>query len=298
MIVATATDRGFLELACVMLASLAGHAPEVERVHVFGLGLTRRDRARIAASYGRPGLTIHDADAVIGPQIRSFPLRRRITAATYARIFIPEALPYEQGRLVYLDADVVLNGPIDALETIDMEGFAVAACVDAVWDRDPEWNARLGSPPDTRYFNAGVLLIDLAAWRRDDLTRRLTAFILARPEGLAMMDQDALNGTLAGCVKVLDDRWNAYYPSKVPFEEMDPGVFAAARIVHFVGRHKPNQKENLHPARALFLTWRAKTPFADARMLGPRERKLRAKLARRAKALKDWARGAVSPHSR
>jgi lipopolysaccharide biosynthesis glycosyltransferase len=80
----------------------------------------------------------------------------------------------------------------------------------------------------TPYFNSGVLVIDLKAWRALDISARCLEFCRAHPT-LGMADQDAANHVLAGNFAPLDTRWNAmsyllreYFP---PSGSARPSIF-------------------------------------------------------------------------
>ena len=66
----------------------------------------------------------------------------------------------------------------------------------------------LGLVPEAAYFNAGVLLIDVAAWRDAELSRRSLACLAQYRQHVYWWDQYALNVVLAGRWGPLDERWN------------------------------------------------------------------------------------------
>ncbi len=130
-----------------------------------------------------------------------------ITRATYLKVTVADVLDgYE--RLLVLDVDVAVHAPhIAALLALDMRGHAVAAVLDVSFfieeaDADAPgrtYRAALGmASPETPYFNGGVLLIDVARWRADELGRRALAFAERHPERCRYVEQDALNAVLQG----------------------------------------------------------------------------------------------------
>ncbi|MBS7541761.1 glycosyltransferase family 8 protein [Ancylobacter oerskovii] len=292
MIVATATDAAYVELTAVLLASLAAHAGgEVERVVVFCDNVDAEDQARMRASYPPGRIDFVDLAHEMERHFGARPVNHHLSRTAYARILMPLLLPQAQGRLLYVDCDTLINAPLAPLASLDMQRFAVAA-VDDIARLDParhaQRNQTIGLPGEMRYFNSGVLLIDLDQWRREGLSERVMAFAADHPD-LPMMDQDALNGTLRGNWLVLDERWNLHRRLVKGRYEGDPVEWDDAAIIHFIGQIKPNYADCAHPARDRFLSHRARTPFAQARMKTKLSRKIEKRL-RKWRRFRSWLR--------
>ncbi|MCS0493725.1 glycosyltransferase family 8 protein [Ancylobacter sp. MQZ15Z-1] len=284
MIVATATDTAYVELTAVLLASLAEQAgPGIDAVYVFCDGVSPANKERLRLSYGREGLAFIDLTDAMGA-FSARPVNHHLSRTAYARILMPLTLADVTGRLLYIDCDTLVNGSLAPLAEIDMQGHALAAVDDIaiqVPERHAKRNLDIGMPADMRYFNSGVLLIDLEEWRRQRVSERVIEFVDAHPE-LPMMDQDALNGTLRGDWLALDERWNMHRRLKKGRYVDDPSIWQDARIIHFIGQIKPNYSDCGHPARTLYFEHRARTPFANA----PVKTKLGRKVEKRVRRLK------------
>ena len=112
-----------------------------------------------------------------------------ISSAAYARYFIPQFVA--EGRVLYLDSDLVVNRDLQPLFDISLEGKLVAAVGDAGGYR----------------FNAGVLLIDNQAWKERQLQE---SFIKEtdRIMGLVQSGQmEDFNGDQTVLNHVLDQDW-------------------------------------------------------------------------------------------
>ena len=288
MIVACLTDRRFAQFAGVLLASLFdnGDVPDDWRLIVFGLGLRPGDKARIRASCGpfadRPEFIDIDVDTPIFRKL--LPTRWSLSPANYARLLLPEMVAGEDDRLLYLDCDMLVLASLRSLATVDMEGQALAVVREPDTGNHPAVDGRLPHPAEIPYFNAGLLLIDLDTWRREDLTRRTFAFIETHQSRLRFAEQDALNCVTAGRWKALDPAWN-YTHARVAAA----GGYEAARIVHFTGG-KPTTKDCGHPAQQLFLRYRARTPWRHKRLTTRFERRMEKLIRKRLVQLKRrWA---------
>lgn len=285
MIVATATDTAYVELTGVMLASLANKAAgDFEAVYVFCDGVSDADKERLRASYGRADIVFVDMTDDMVHHFAARPVNHHLSRTAYARILMPLSLSEATGRLFYVDCDTVVNASLAPLASMPMDGFALAAVDDIarqVTERHIKRNRDIGLPDEMRYFNSGVLLIDLENWRRQRVSERTIAFINDHPT-LPMMDQDALNGALRGEWLPLDESWNLHRRLEKGVYTDDPALWREARIVHFIGQVKPNYTDCNHPARDLYFEHRARTPFASVplktkfgRKVEKRVRKLR-----------------------
>lgn len=135
-------------------------------------------------------------------------LAGNFTIGTLFRLMIPDILPHDIERLLYFDADLLVLLDIVELWKIPLEGNLVAARVDA---REERWLCdvvRLTTHEE--YFNAGVLLMNLAQIRRQyRLLEQSCDFFHEHPD-CQYADQDAMNTLFRGCVKWLPERYNCY----------------------------------------------------------------------------------------
>ena len=174
-----------------------------------------------------------------GGALAGLPVDERRTEATYLRMLLPAALAGDYRRLLYLDSDVfVQGGDFGALLRADLGTRAVAAVRDNFQWRSPRRHVdsfKAMKLPNLPYFNAGVLLIDVAAFDAERVLERCVAFAAAHPTGMLHMDQDVLNGALMGEWAELSPAWNWQYTrATMVFEAME-----GANVVHFIGGKKP-----------------------------------------------------------
>ena len=166
-------------------------------------------------------------------------LDRRRTEASYLRLALPAAFAGEYRRILYLDADVfVQGGDFAALMDVDIGAHPLAAVRDNMQWRTPgrlvPSYKRLGLSA-TPVFNSGVLLIDVAAFNGQDVLDRCLAFARSHPPERIGLDQDLLNAVLHGGWAEISPVWNWQYTwASRLFEAM-----ADAHVVHFIGPKKP-----------------------------------------------------------
>ena len=172
----------------------------------------------------------------------------RFSRAVFRRLFLAEVLPPQIERIVSVDSDMLIVRPgLSRLETFDFSGRPLAAAYDMIFlmdfksEDDPlvrmfrRSRAKLGLALDTPYFNAGLMAIDRAAWRREKLTERVTKALAEEPQRYPFMEQDALNATLRGGFAPLSPRMNFMGD----FFLLDLERRVAPIVLHFVNAPKP-----------------------------------------------------------
>jgi lipopolysaccharide biosynthesis glycosyltransferase len=94
-------------------------------------------------------------------------------------------------------------------------------------------------PANAAYFNAGVLVVDLEAWRRRNVVGRAMDYIRSADEPVDFLHQEALNAAAWDDWLPLAPRWNVPSTAGRWFDQTDAAAVAAPAIVHFAGRMKP-----------------------------------------------------------
>ena len=264
--VACSCDDRFAQHAGVVIASALAAAadPSTLRFWIITSGLSEKnqDALRSLAASRNARLEVMPVDV---KRLHGAPVSGHITLATYFRIFLPELLPASVTRLIYLDADVVVRRDLAQLFNTDLGDNLVGAVVNPRFKR---WDS-LGMTPAMGYFNAGILLINLEAWRRERLQEQLCNLIETSASILKQHDQDALNKTIAGRWTRLDHRWNQQYSfflvgarglglSPADYRRLTTDPF----IVHYSGSTKPWAFSDDHPLKSLYYRYLQQTPFA------------------------------------
>jgi lipopolysaccharide biosynthesis glycosyltransferase len=177
--------------------------------------------------------------------------------AIYFRLLIGEILPIEVTKAIYLDADTLVLGDLTNLWNMGMSGNLVLAVPDAyarafhlgrLHRGALQKCIRFDSP--ALYFNAGVLIIDVPGWRKEDVANRSFKLMQDYREDLTFRDQDALNCILRERWGALDLTWNYHELPDCLFlwdrEIYSPKEIQEAcanpKIVHFIARSKPWMK--------------------------------------------------------
>ena len=154
-----------------------------------------------------------------------------ITQAMYYRYLFADLLPQKVTRLIYMDADIICKGDILPLWQTDLQGKVLGAVRDYGEDRSC---GRIGLK-NGRYFNSGVLLMDLVKWRKEKLTQQLFRWLeQVGNTKILWGDQDALNGVIDGEFRELPNIYNGIVINNTTLKADPEDV-----IVHYIDYIKP-----------------------------------------------------------
>ncbi|ONK15803.1 glycosyltransferase family 8 protein [Streptomyces sp. MP131-18] len=237
----------YTRAGAVVVASLARHfAPSLPlAVWVCHSGISPAERALYEAAIKlKRGAAELRMTPLPGEVIRLPVQSDYITSETFGRLALARLLPADVTRVVYLDADLLILGDLSELSRHDLAGATLAAVREA---SDPFcWSLNglehvfdLGLDPAAPYFNAGILVMDLPAFRATGVEERCLAYLARhRP---ARMDQDALNAVCRGRIGELPVKWNVekYFFTSEERRLRYRALLAQARILHYVGHKKP-----------------------------------------------------------
>ncbi|MEQ1757187.1 MAG: glycosyltransferase family 8 protein [Vicinamibacterales bacterium] len=219
--------------------------------HVFEHDLSTEDKAIVEAQCARSAIDIAWYRSTF-ELLTDLPVSGRSEVSMYVRLVALDRLPSSLTRVIYLDGDLLFLDAIDDLWNTDISGSVVGAVQDAVipWVSSPMGLRRhreLGYRPTDPYFNAGVLVVDLDAWKSGRVEEKAIAYLQRHQRAVNMADQDALNAVLRGRWTRLADRWNIiggaagrahFRPRGVEQARITAAVDDPA-IIHFAGYLKP-----------------------------------------------------------
>lgn len=175
----------------------------------------------------------------------------RLPQSMYFRFMLPEII--NDSSVLYLDCDIIVRHSLRDLFNIDLTNYACGVVEDQCGD-DVRMHNRINM--FSRYFNSGVLLMNLDYWRKYDIAKKLIDYIAAS-DWLMCPDQDALNVILEGKILFLDYKYNfqeGFYHTLawlradkwklVECAQKDPD------IVHYTAGEKPWHKDCTHPLKS------------------------------------------------
>jgi len=249
-IVCGADDRFAMPLAMV-LRSAAMNCSRPLHAHVLNNDLTENSKRKIEKACERA--TIHWVN--VDPSFMSdTPVGLpHLSKATYLRLAVGKLLPADLARMIYLDCDVLVVGDLAALWDTDLHGNIIGAVRDFMTPAIGQSNA-LGYcvqahnlNPSAPLFNAGVMLLDLAAYRAGGIEAECIRFLDRWRNEIRSADQDAFNAVLADRWLHLPFRWNVQVSawkgfrqgSALSMEEQADARTTEPAVLHFSGAMKP-----------------------------------------------------------
>ena len=202
-----------------------------------------------------------------------------ISLSSYGRLFIGSMLPDDVSRCLYLDCDMIICDCIDELWNWDMHGCTIAAVQDTV---SRETKESIGAHCGEKYFNAGLLLIDLDKWRSTDVEQACLDFIAQHQGSVTHHDQGVLNGLFHQDVSILPLKNNVmtihyimsrarilkYFREESQFYSKEGIAQSKAHpvVLHYTPSFtsRPWVRTCRHPLKKLYWAAVEKTPWAGA----------------------------------
>jgi len=253
-----ASDNNFVRYLGTAILSLSTNKLPETRVSITVLddGISEENREKLRQCVARENVSLNfiKIEALHLGDIQ-LPINKRWTRTIYARLLIPNTIAYK--KYIYLDCDMLIQSDLKKLFDIDLEGAPVGAVRDACGEENEKKLLKYHHISINNYFNSGLLLVDVDAWKREKIGERAIEFLKKYP--FLAPDQDALNCACAGNWKVLDENFNDHSN-----EENKDAV-----IIHYV--QKPLKYFSyLCPAtRKIFFSYFRRTPWGGEKLIYP-----------------------------
>lgn len=239
-----AVDDGYCPFLAVAIQSMIDNSSEenVYCIKVLNTDISAENKRKIA-KYERENVSIEFVDLNYYMQKVKDKLYTRdyYSKTTYFRLFIPNLYP-QYDKVLYLDSDIVILDDIAKLYNTDIGDNLVAAAPDDVIQFNKVFQTYaekvVGVADYRRYFNAGILLMNLHEMRKFKFQEKFV-YSLERIRFAVAQDQDYLNRLCKGRVKLLDRVWN-----RMPIE--DPKIKPEdVKLVHYNLAFKPWHFEDI-----------------------------------------------------
>lgn len=262
MNIVLATDDNYaIPCATCVVSILKHNVPSDCNIFV----LTTKLSDKNGALFQRIGQMYNASVRVIDVNVESLKnvaATRRFPMANFLRLLAPYILKDEH-KAIYMDCDVLVVDEIKSLWNLNVDNYACALCEDQNGDDITLHNA---IQTDGVYYNAGVMVMNLDAWREGNITRKIVDFMAEYPERCQYPDQNAINFLLQDQILQFDYRYNLQedlfenqsqwklHRRKWPAIE---DAKAAPHVLHYTGWCKPWMKGCTHPLRHLYGQYRS-----------------------------------------
>ncbi len=264
--IAFCVDNHYFRSMGATITSIIDNNPDVPLIiHVFAFEVSDDNRSRLAKLSERYQVAteIHIVDPAAFSEFQHFIQFSYYSLSIFSRLVIPAILKGVTDKVLYLDADILCVGKIDELIAMDLSQDIAAVVPDAEITTRRRC-AALGLK-HARYFNGGVLYINIEKWLDNHITEASMQALLDYGKKLRFNDQDALNIVLDGRARFIEKRYNYIYDliydldrNTTTMRAVDDAVF-----IHFAGAVKPWADWTRHESRAMFKKYHALSPWAD-----------------------------------
>ncbi|PUA20274.1 glycosyltransferase family 8 protein [Glaciimonas sp. PCH181] len=233
--------------------------------HVFAFSISDDNRQRFSQISSKYNVAthIHIIDPAIFQPFAHISQFSYYSPTIFTRLLIPSTLRGITDKVLYLDADILCVGSLAELLPMDFGDSAAIVVPDA--DETTRRRCAALKLSSQRYFNSGVMYMNVEEWESQEITEKTIHAILQNGKDYRFPDQDALNVVLEGKIQYIDRKWNFLYDLIHDLEKDNRQMRNIGEVVfiHFAGAVKPWNNWCLHGSRDLFAKYHAMSPWAD-----------------------------------
>lgn len=147
--------------------------------------------------------------------------RGHITTPTYYRLSLPSLLP-EIEKIIWLDGDVLVFGDLTDMYNISMEGLYYRGFLDS----NVRGTEKFGIKND-HFICAGVMLVNLAKLRADNMEPKFEKFIEKNNDRLEQHDQTVINVMCYKSTGILPAKYGIFNFGNVGVARTHANIFLA-----------------------------------------------------------------------
>lgn len=235
-----ACDEGFVKYTMVSMKSIMENADRSRKYHIYILhmGITEATQAKVLAMADEEvAIDFVDVTDKMKSIADKLPIRDYYSNTTYFRLFIPDMFP-QYRKAIYIDSDTIVVGNIAELYDHKLGKLYAGVCPDRVvaqTDILGDYVEKVLGVKRTRYFNAGVMLMNCSQFREnhllDEFLEMLHVYLF-----VVAQDQDYLNLICKNQVLYMEPKWNAQVFGELACPEEEVGLFhfnMAAKPWHY-----------------------------------------------------------------
>ncbi len=168
-----------------------------------------------------------DESPLQGVQFRK---KRPLTMAAYYRLLLPNILS-DIDKVLYLDCDMDVLGDVSELFELEIEDYALAACLDDM-PHTNQHRLQLHMQVGERTFNTGMMMCNLKYWREHGSVEHMVEYAKRPKKEILLHDQDVFNYEFKGHWFLLPPKWNR--------------LSHRTQCINFAGYQEFDREEYLH----------------------------------------------------
>jgi len=271
-------DENYIQHFCVACTSLLDNNKNIGRIFLVQDIEEENKKLLSAINYLEQYYYVKIEKLSLDSKIlENFKITHHVSKATYFRLLLSEILPKDIDSVMFLDSDIVVNDSLDGILELDFlrednlyvshqDGLNETTyssnyeyyifAVNHKYGEDELLRLRGIGFEGNKYFNAGIMYINLKKWREDDISSILIENAIKYNDHLLWWDQDVLNITF-------DKEWGELEHKYNNFDLNDRLECDNSVIVHYIGFVKPWHFMCQHPCKHLYWKYLKNTPFKD-----------------------------------
>ena len=189
----------------------------------------------------------------------------RVSVGTFYRLLIPQILPADIDKCIYLDSDMIINLDIAELWRVELGNKPLAAVPEGVCGTDTNilFLCTSGIVGHEEYFNSGVMLVNLNQLRKEENAIINGVKWHGEHPQCICFDQDVLNYCFAKNSLKLPPYFDVFVvharTRKEPF---------GRKIYHYAGKIDSFTLDIQDDFYRLWMDYFIRTPFFDAETIG------------------------------
>jgi lipopolysaccharide biosynthesis glycosyltransferase len=199
------------------------------------------------------------------------------TYTTYFKLMALKSIKLNNGVVLQLDGDTVINGSLAELCDMNLDNAICAATFDCTLNK---YKRLIDIPASDKYYNCGVLLINQKMWKKEKCEEQIVNHLKNVRNGYYTVDQDIINVLFRKKIKYLDLKYNfnsgfyiygikeslKMYDLKPPYYNSIEEIKEAYKnpiIYHCMGAMtgRPWEQDSIHPQNKIFDEYLAKSPW-------------------------------------
>lgn len=178
------------------------------------------------------------------------------TVSTCIRFIMPKLLVSVTDQLIYLDSDIICLQSLNKITEYNIDNY-IAGVISDTKDMQQTIN-KMYDIDSTKYFNAGVLLINTKKWCEENISEKALTMI---NDGniYKFADQDVLNILLENKTLLLPIKFNTKIKISIDAHQ-EKEIRPYTVILHYISQNKPWYKVYLSE---IFNDYLALSPWKD-----------------------------------
>ena len=261
----------FTGTAMLSMFENAPPPPNAITVHILHdntLTQDNRDKfSYIAGHYGQC-VKFYNVDKICADKIaemfRLIPAVKnsRVSVGAFYKFIIPQVIPLEIDKIIYLDADIIVNLDISELWQINLKNYPLGVVTESSNGIEGFSVCRDGVIKTEDYFNSGVMLINLNLLRNEEKTIQQGLIFKSNNPKYRQFDQLIFNYCFSTRTLKMPIKFNRFVVSEQ--KERKPNV--EKKIYHYAD-HKI-KLDIKDPFNRLWMNYFTKTPWFNAEAIG------------------------------